>query len=104
LSTLFVFFCVTLAWLLFKLPEFDHVIAYMRALGTNWSGADLQPLILFFIGLLSIPVVVYHLFHNGDEDRARQRRARWRPYAYGIMLFLLLVNSGNGGAFIYFQF
>ncbi|MEO8067681.1 MAG: MBOAT family O-acyltransferase [Flavobacteriales bacterium] len=104
LSTLFIFFSVTLAWLLFKLPKFDDVIAYMQALGNNWSGADMQPLILFFIGLLSIPVVAYHLFHSGNEDRARARRATWRPYAYGIMLFLLLTNSGSGGAFIYFQF
>lgn len=104
LSTLFIFICVTLAWLLFKLPEFDHVVAYMRSLSSNWSGADLQPLILFFIGLLSIPVVCYHLFHYGNEARAAARRARWQPYAYGIMIFLLLVNSGSGGAFIYFQF
>ncbi|MFZ1688596.1 MAG: MBOAT family O-acyltransferase [Flavobacteriales bacterium] len=103
-STLFVFTCVTLAWLLFKLPNFEHVIAYVQALAGNWTSGDLQPLIIFFIGLLSIPVVVYHLFHSGNEDKARTRRAAWRPYAYGIMLFLLLTNSGSGSAFIYFQF
>ncbi|MFZ1412078.1 MAG: MBOAT family O-acyltransferase, partial [Micropruina sp.] len=104
LSTLFVFMCVTLAWLLFKLPDFNHVIAYVEALAGNWTSGEMQPLILYFIALLSIPIVAYHIFHFGNEDKARAWRAKWRPYAYGIMLFLLLTNSGSGGAFIYFQF
>lgn len=30
--------------------------------------------------------------------------ARIKPLLYGIMLFLILVNSGGGASFIYFQF
>ena len=103
LQMLFIFSSVTLAWLLFKLPDFDHVIAYMRAIFSNMRIGNLQPLILFFVLLFSIPVVAYHLIYLWTRT-PRPVMARIKPIIYGIMLFLILVNSGGGASFIYFQF
>ena len=103
LQMLFIFSSVTLAWLLFKLPDFDHVIAYMRAISSNMRIGNLQPLILFFVLLFSIPVVAYHLIYLWTRT-PRPVMARIKPIIYGIMLFLILVNSGGGASFIYFQF
>jgi len=100
---LFVFCMVTLAWLLFKLPDFSHVIAYIRAIFSNTGVENLQPLILFFVLLFSIPVVAYHLIYLWTRT-PRPVMATIKPIIYGIMLFLILVNSGGGASFIYFQF
>lgn len=104
LYMLFVFSMVTLAWLLFKLPEFGHVVEYVKAFGRNFSGAHLQPALVLAILLFSIPVVLYHAHHRLTEHGPRPWIERLRPVAYGIMLFLILVNSGSGASFIYFQF
>lgn len=100
---LFIFTMVTLAWLLFKLPEFDHVIEYMKALFGNTHIANVQPIILFFTLLFSVPVVAYHMMYLWTR-RPQPALARIKPVLYGIMLFLILVNSGGGASFIYFQF
>jgi alginate O-acetyltransferase complex protein AlgI len=98
-----VFIFVSLAWLLFKLPDFSHVVFYVRALCHNWSVPhNLQ--IISYIFIYSIPVALYHLFYL--------KKPAWQPvlfnrYAYvfyGIMLFLLITNAGSPGTFIYFQF
>jgi len=100
---LFTFSMVTLAWLLFKLPDFNHVIGYMQAIFSNTGGAAVQPLLLFFVLLFSIPVVLYHLLYLWTRT-PRPAMAAIKPALYGIMLFLILVNSGSGASFIYFQF
>lgn len=100
---LFTFSMVTLAWLLFKLPDFNHVIGYVQAIFDNTGNGDPQPLLLFFVLLFSIPVVVYHLLYLWART-PRPAMAVIKPVCYGIMLFLILVNSGSGASFIYFQF
>lgn len=100
---LFIFVMVTLAWLLFKLPEFEHVVEYMRALFGNTHITNLQPIILFFTLLFSLPVVGYHLLYLWNQ-KPRAAMTGLRPVLYGIMLFLILVNAGGGASFIYFQF
>lgn len=101
---LFVFLCVTFAWLLFKLPDFDHVIGYVQALFGDNEGRTIAPVLLFFIGLFSLPVVLYHVWYLLHRDGGRPGLDRLRPFLYGLMLFLILVNSGSGADFIYFQF
>lgn len=100
---LFIFCMVTLAWLLFKLPDFSHVIEYVRCMFTNTHIANVQPIILFFTALFSIPPILYHLMYLWTR-KPRPSLARIKPVLYGIMLFLILVNSGGGASFIYFQF
>ena len=98
---LFVFAVVTLGWLLFKLPDFRHVVAYLQALvdspwhpGISNTGRAIL--------LLCLPVVLYHFVYV-----ARQlgwSAARLRDPVYGAMAFLIALNAGPNTPFIYFQF
>jgi len=105
LGMLMVFTFVTFAWLLFKLPNFSQAVAYVLAIANNWHiKPDLK--VNYYLLIYSLPVVVYHLNALVKE---RYQRSAFRPMpvqhlAYGVMLFLLITNSGDAGAFIYFQF
>ena len=101
---IFVFMLITFGWLLFKLPDFNHVILYVQKIFTNPflpSSSDLN--LIFFIGIYSLPVILYHscykLVSNGHL-----KLNSVEPYLYAILLFLIIVNSGSSGDFIYFQF
>jgi alginate O-acetyltransferase complex protein AlgI len=100
---------VSVLWLLFKLPDFRHVIAFGKCLVHNPAGV--RPQSLFVVALFSLPVVLMHLraASGGWGERLRQRAGErawaWtEPLAYAGMLWLILVNSGTPGEFIYFQF
>lgn len=100
-----VFLFCTLAWLLFKLPNFSDVIDYVKATFTNTAiGVDRMMAVLILV--YSLPVIVYHwsclLAERGSKLDAW--RERLSPLTYGAMLFLLLTNSGSPEAFVYFQF
>ncbi len=97
-----VFGFVTFAWLLFKLPEFSHVIAYVRAIFSNTNGESYA--IIYAVLVYSLPVVLYHLHYLYKDQLPALRTRQLAPVAYGTMLFLLLTNSGAPGAFVYFQF
>ena len=100
---LLVFCYVTLAWLLFKLPDFSHVIAYCRALVHNMNKPH-DTLALSMIMIYSLPVIVYHI-HYLLHSRISQFNTPDLTYVpYSLMLFMILTNSGSGGTFIYFQF
>ncbi|WP_333820255.1 MBOAT family O-acyltransferase [Ohtaekwangia sp.] len=98
-----VFCLVTLAWLLFKLPEFSHVIKYFQSISNNFMQKDDAHLIAYIL-LYSSPVVLYHAVY-AMRDTVLAIRIQKADFAlYGIMLFLITVNSGSSGSFIYFQF
>ncbi len=104
LSGLLVFSLVTFAWLLFKLTRFEHVIFYLTALWRN-TGMSSYMAIAVYILIYSFPVICYHfyyLYKQANPDR--KWPGRLEPYLYGIMLFLIITNSGIGTDFIYFQF
>ncbi|GAB3576281.1 MBOAT family protein [Spirosoma luteolum] len=107
LRGLIVFAYITLAWLLFRLPDFDHVIAYCRSMAQNLSKPH-DMLVISFIGFYSFPVLAYHAFYLMRQSDTSLPTAttpsRWTVVGYGIMLFLLITNSGSSGSFIYFQF
>lgn len=110
LKMLAVFFVVTLAWLLFKLPDFRDVIRYVNAIGTNWSGNVDLPRV-YNVLIFSLPVVLYHLAYLALQNTPLKTSPAWPkvqrwgvPVSYGVMMFLIVVNSGISGDFIYFQF
>ncbi len=103
LKSVWVFVFVTWAWLLFKLPEFSQVIAYVQAIGANQHKPH-DTLAISFVMLYSIPVLVYHGYYQLQQHYAVGTLARWNFVPYGLMLFMILTNSGSGGTFIYFQF
>lgn len=99
---LVVFGFVTLAWLLFKLPEFSHVIEYFKTMTLNQG--ILSGSLLLYILLYSLPVILYHIHYLVRERAVYARVHRVEYLPYGLMLFLIITNSGPAGAFIYFQF
>ena len=57
----FVFVCVTMLWIFFKLPNFDHAVSYLS--GMFAPSTNLNPPKLFYnLALLySLPVMIQHL-------------------------------------------
>jgi alginate O-acetyltransferase complex protein AlgI len=103
IKTLFVFFMISLAWLLFKLPEFSHVIEYVKCILQNF---DKYPNIdvITSILLYSSPVILHHLYHLYATNFQSRSIHSLRFAFYGILIFFILTNSGIPGSFIYFQF
>jgi alginate O-acetyltransferase complex protein AlgI len=100
LRALLVATLVSFAWLLFRLPDFSHVIAYVKALTTNhvpFTGGEM----LVALVVYSLPVVVYHLIQIGGPRESSRAHATW---AYAVLTACIVLNSGVPGAFIYFQF
>ncbi|TAE10090.1 MAG: MBOAT family protein [Bacteroidetes bacterium] len=103
LQICFVYTAVTLAWLLFKLPEFSQVIAYFIAIAHNAHKAvDYQKInvVVFY----SLFVLFYHLYYLFISKYPQSKVRQIEPYLYGVCLFLIITNSGSTGEFIYFQF
>jgi alginate O-acetyltransferase complex protein AlgI len=97
----FVFVCVTMLWIFFKLPNFDHAVSYLHGMfvpNTNPS----PPKLFYNLALLySLPVMIQHLgFRIGLEHRMRGLE----PYLYGMMAALMYLEAGPETSFIYFQF
>jgi alginate O-acetyltransferase complex protein AlgI len=112
ISVLGIFSFVSLGWLLFKLPKFEQAVDFTLTLFRNvkikpgWS--HIIPTLIF-----SLPVVIYHLPHfptwqNLIKDGAGKPLSKvWSVYqdlALGIMLAMIILNSGSSKQFIYFQF
>lgn len=100
---LFVFGFVTFAWLFFKLPNFEHVVAFVQACFSNWALPN-DTRLMAFVLLYSAPVMFYHAMEIRKRRTGLGLSVRWQQMAYATCLFALLVNSGSSGAFIYFQF
>lgn len=103
LKGLFVFIMVTLAWLLFKLPDFSHVIKYFQAMGNNITNQGNVKLNMY-IFLYSFPVIVYHFLYLYKESKLITIIRSKEYVVYAILLFFIATNSGISGSFIYFQF
>jgi alginate O-acetyltransferase complex protein AlgI len=96
-----VFVCVTMLWIFFKLPNFDHALGYLAGMFTANTNPN-PPKLFYNLALLySLPVMLQHLrvaslFEGGLR--------RWEPYAYGVLGALAYLEAGPESAFIYFQF
>lgn len=103
LKMIFIFTCVTFAWLLFKLPDFTHVTDYITCIAQNTS-KSLQIAPLWYVFFFSLPVIVYHLNALSRSKSYSLSIPAMRPIIYGFMLFLLITEPGSQSEFIYFQF
>lgn len=105
LKGIFVFSTVTFGWLLFKLPDFSHVIIYVKCMLTNLTlpkGSEMAK--MFLILLYALPIIIYHFSYLFKEKGFQFNLKRVESFSYGAMLFMILMNSGPAGDFIYFQF
>ena len=98
---LIVFTFVTLAWLLFKLPNFQDVIRYVGALFNN--RAVTRYVIVAAVISYSAPVVLYYTWHLLKQN-APSRFERYEFVIFGSLLAGIALNSGSAQKFIYFQF
>lgn len=98
-----IFTAVTFGWLLFKLPEFSHVIQYFEALYINSTfSTDIN--LCTRIAVYSSPIFFFHAWHLLKQYSFANIISKHNYFLYGGMLFLILTNSGLPGKFIYFQF
>jgi alginate O-acetyltransferase complex protein AlgI len=99
-KALLVFTCISLGWLLFKLPH-HHAWDYVRQLFTCGS-PSYNPVLVLNIILYSFPVIGYHLYPTLTRRFPVVQKGAFIYFAF--MLFLILTNSGSPEKFIYFQF
>src|SRR6202035_3407162 len=96
-----VFVCVTMLWIFFKLPNFDHAISYLSGMFTSSTNPN-PPKLFYNLALLySLPVLIQHLV---PRWRFEQTLGGAEPYLYGLMAALMYLEAGPETSFIYFQF
>jgi alginate O-acetyltransferase complex protein AlgI len=97
----FVFVCVTMLWIFFKLPNFDHAIGYLSGMFTSSTNPN-PPKLFYNLALLySLPVMIQHLASRSLFERTLRGA---EPYLYGLMVALMYLEAGPETSFIYFQF
>jgi alginate O-acetyltransferase complex protein AlgI len=98
---LFVFFCVSMLWIFFKLPNFDHALSYLTGMFVPSSNPAPAKLFSDLALLYVLPVLIQHL---GCGALVERRFPRCEPWLYGLMAALCYLEAGPETAFIYFQF
>jgi D-alanyl-lipoteichoic acid acyltransferase DltB (MBOAT superfamily) len=96
-----VFICVTMLWIFFKLPNFDHALAYLEGMFTATNNPNPTKIFYNLALLYSLPVIIQHL---GFGSLLSGKLQRWEPYLYGVLATLAFLEAGPDKAFIYFQF
>ena len=96
-----VFFCVSMLWIFFKLPNFGHALAYVSGMFTASAVPGQAKLFNNLALLYSLPVIVQHLVPASLLEAGRRRA---EPYLFGLMAALMCVEAGPSSSFIYFQF
>jgi alginate O-acetyltransferase complex protein AlgI len=97
----FVFISVTMLWIFFKLPNFDHAIGYLSGMFMPSSNPN-PPKLFYNLALLySLPVIIQHLVPHTLFERKLHGAD---PYLYGAMAALMVLEAGPETSFIYFQF
>jgi alginate O-acetyltransferase complex protein AlgI len=100
LRMLVVFVCVSVAWVFFKLPNFEHAMDYLGGMFVDQPTPHHTHIYRSLALIYSLPVMLQHLLPSGWLERTRPVDA----YLYGSMAALMLVDAGADTAFIYFQF
>ena len=106
-----VFCFVSVGWLLFKLSDFGQVLDFLSTMIRNVKIPN-NYIYIEFILLYSFPVITYHLMHfpniaSFTRAYTNKQENQWevgKNLILGIMLAMIVLNSGNSNEFIYFQF
>ena len=96
-----VFLCVSMLWIFFKLPDFDHALSYLAGMFHPATNPNPTKLYYSLALIYSLPVILQHL---GFANLVEQRLRAVEPYLYGAMAALAYLEAGPQTAFIYFQF
>ena len=98
-----VFTFVSLAWLLFKLPDFSQAVVYFISIIANVD-IKISYFEISYILLYSFPVILYHFYYLLQTHKFPILFKNQEYIYYATMLFLIITNSGVSSSFIYFQF
>jgi alginate O-acetyltransferase complex protein AlgI len=101
LRVIFVFACVSLAWVFFKLPNIEHALDFFAGMFTDIHVANPARIYRSLALIYALPVILQHLM---PRDWLATSRQATEPYLYGAMAVLMLVEAGADTSFIYFQF
>lgn len=106
LQMMVVFILVSFAWLFFKFTDLSHIAYFFQTIYANTNMQYTDDKIIFLVTplLYTIPVILYHGAYRYKESVLYQKTVQYQFIAYGIMMFLIITNSGTADAFIYFQF
>ncbi len=96
-----VFVCVTMLWIFFKLPNFDHAISYLSGMFTQTTNPNPPKLFRDLALLYALPVIIQHL---AFVPQSAKKLRCLEPYCYGAMAALTYLEAGPETSFIYFQF
>jgi alginate O-acetyltransferase complex protein AlgI len=96
-----VFSSVSIAWIFFKLPNFEHAIEYLSGMFVERPIPNPAHIYRSLALIYSLPVILQHLMPPDWFEKPRQKL---QPYLYGTMAALMLVEAGPDTSFIYFQF
>jgi alginate O-acetyltransferase complex protein AlgI len=101
----YTFHAVTLLWLTFLMPDMKQIAFYFRELFV--PGRMTGPAV-YTSAIFGLAVVLYHAagwWREHSKESFAGFRGSWKEaMLYGVMLFLILTNSGPPQGFIYFQF
>ena len=103
LKGILVFGYVSLAWLLFKLPDLNHVAEYFKCIYKN-SKLETNIRIIIYIVTYSYPIIIYHLLYLFKRKYEHINLKKLEFLFYAVMIFLIFTNSSSSESFIYFQF
>lgn len=97
----FVVACICFAWLLFKIPTFDSLLAYCHGFATDPWSTFRSPYFYIMGSIYAAPVVLQHALAGLATRRAF---VFMEPAIYAVLAFLAAVEAGPKTTFIYFQF
>lgn len=103
IKVLLVFIVISLLWLLFKL-QFAEVIVYFKTIALNTRvRVNISGMIMILV--YSLPVIIYHMVYLfKSNEKFAIWLDRYSYIGYGLLITMIVLNSGPGGSFIYFQF
>ena len=96
-----VFVLVSMAWIIFKLPNLQHAADYLHGMFFEADIRSPYHVYLSLALLYSLPVFLQHVI---PRDFLQRQRSRLQPYLYGAMAALMLADAGPDSPFTYFQF
>ena len=89
INTCFIFIMVSFAWLLFKLPEFNHVIKYIQSMYSNIYMSPNLGLIASIL-IYSTPVILHHLYYIYISNFESVNLDKYKFIFYGILIFFIV--------------
>lgn len=94
---------VTIGWILFIFTDYSELNNFINVYVNNVDKPIHYAVVVYTL-LYCIPVVLVHFYQYYKERFHLTPNKSITTFIYALMLFLIIMNSGTAGSFIYFQF